>query len=173
MATDTLYRELYALFDGVTPLSVDCGQLCSGACCKGGDEPAGMRLFPGEETAFDGAAVIDTPDGGRLLTCSGRCDREKRPLACRIFPLFPYLSADGRIRAVWDPRALRLCPLVQARYTPDRAFIRAVRRAGRRLTATPEGRRFLQENAAEIDAVAALIPGWQPLPRRRRRNDPR
>ena len=49
MATDTLYRELYALFDDVTPLSVDCGQLCGGVCCRGGGEPAGMRLFPGEE----------------------------------------------------------------------------------------------------------------------------
>lgn len=173
MATDTLYRELYALFDDVTPLSVDCGQLCGGVCCRGGDEPAGMRLFPGEETAAEGFVVTDTPDGGRLLTCAGHCDRVARPLSCRIFPLFPYLSADGRMRAVWDPRAFRLCPLVRARYTPDRAFIRAVRRAGRRMAGVPEGRRFLLENAAEIDAVAALIPGWQSVPRRNRRHKPR
>ena len=152
----------------MTPLTADCGKLCGGACCRGGDEPAGMRLFPGEETAADGFCVTATPDGGRLLTCTGRCDRTARPLSCRIFPLFPYLSADGRIRAVWDPRSLRLCPLTQARCRPDPAFIRAVRRAGRRVAADPAGRRFLQEQAAEIDALSALIPRWEPLPRRRR-----
>lgn len=169
MTLCNIYSEIYSLFNGVTPLAVDCGQLCGGACCKGGDEPVGMRLFPQEEAvACEGFCVTDTPDGGRLLTCDGRCDRAARPLACRLFPLFPYLSADGRIRAVWDPRAFRLCPLVRARFCPDRAFIRAVRKAGRRIAAFPEGRRFLLEQAAEIDAVAALIPHWQPLPRRGR-----
>ena len=86
----------------LTPLAFDCGRLCGSHCCQGGAD-AGMRLFPGE-TADSGFTVRDTADGGRLLLCGGHCDRRVRPLACRIFPLFPISamtdgSAPDSIRA--------------------------------------------------------------------------
>ena len=38
------------LLENRTPLAADCGQVCGHACCRcQGDEPCGMRLFPGEE----------------------------------------------------------------------------------------------------------------------------
>lgn len=161
----TNIEKALALLEAVTPLRVDCGKLCGGRCCHADKEAEGMRLFPDEPPPKD-LRVSDTADGGRLAVCDGTCDRHARPLACRIFPLFPYLGTDGRVRAVWDPRAWRVCPLVQGKYCPDRAFIRAVRKAGRLLAATESGRRFLKEQAAEIDQLAALIPRWQLLPRR-------
>ncbi|MBS1326717.1 MAG: hypothetical protein HP041_01825, partial [Oscillospiraceae bacterium] len=103
------------LLENRTPLAVDCGQVCGHACCRcQGDEPCGMRLFPGEEALLretEGMTLLPA-EGGTLLVCGGRCRRSERPLACRLFPLFPYLdAATGRIRAVYDPRAYRVCPL--------------------------------------------------------------
>ena len=109
-------------------------------------ETEGMTLLPAE--------------GGTLLVCGGRCRRSERPLACRLFPLFPYLdAATGRIRAVYDPRAYRVCPLVREhrRVPLERDFVRTVRTVGRLLAEEEEGRRFLLEEAAEIDAVDRFL----------------
>ena len=110
---------------------------------------------------------------GRLLLCSGRCAREDRPLACRLFPLFPYLGEDSRIRAVYDPRAYRVCPLVRLReQVPlDREFVRAVRRAGRILAADEMLRADLCRQAREIDEFNGFLrldAGRPPIARRRR-----
>ena len=43
MNTAYIYLQLYKLFDDVTPVPVDCGQLCDKACCKGDDR--GMFLI--------------------------------------------------------------------------------------------------------------------------------
>ena len=51
MNTAYIYLQLYKLFDDVTPVPVDCGQLCDKACCKGDD--SGMFLFPGEKEVFN------------------------------------------------------------------------------------------------------------------------
>ncbi len=157
----TRFSELYALFERLTPLAADCGTVCGGACCRdlshsGEGAPSGMLLFPGEE-AFrrergleDGVVLHRGTEP--LFVCRGACRREQRPLSCRIFPLFPALGADGRIRAVYDPRAWRVCPLVREhRHVPlQRAFVRAVRAAGREIARTGEGRDFLARQAEEI-----------------------
>ena len=44
----SFYTKLYKMLENVTPLTVDCGQLCDGACCAVTDEITGMYLFPGE-----------------------------------------------------------------------------------------------------------------------------
>ena len=51
MNTAYIYLQLYKLFDDITPVPVDCGQLCDKACCKGDD--SGMFLFPGEKEVFN------------------------------------------------------------------------------------------------------------------------
>lgn len=157
--------------EDITPLTFDCGLLCGSRCCKGGKD-AGMRLFPGETP--DGSFTVQkTPDGGRLLLCGGHCDRKVRPLSCRIFPLFPYLGEDGRIRAGFDPRAFAVCPLVRTRFTPSLPFIRQVRRIGRRLAADPDGRRFLAGQTAELRLLGDMIPRWEPYPRLRLHTNPK
>ena len=97
----------------VTPVKSDCGKLCNGECCKG-DNTTGMLLFPGEEALFKDNRdykVIKDADGKSLLVCSGKCDRQTRPLSCRIFPLVPVL-VDNRIYVLDDPRAKGMCPLI-------------------------------------------------------------
>lgn len=159
--SDVLKRA-WALLADVTPLDVNCGQVCNARCCHADDQSSGMRLFPGEEqlVAACGYRLTLTSDGGELLECDGHCDRALRPLACRMFPLFPYVDEEGRVRAVYDPRAWRLCPLVRecAHVPLQRDFVRAVRRAGRVLMEDPRCAAYLQEQSREIDLLNGLLP---------------
>lgn len=121
------YSYIYRLTDNVTPLPVDCGQLCDGSCCKG-DEDTGMYLFPGEKVMYE-----NLPDWAKIrksgllfgskkvdfFTCPGSCDRKLRPLACRIFPLFPFIDISGNLEIIMDPRGKGLCPLAKAMKVSD------------------------------------------------------
>ena len=106
------------LLDHLTPLKTDCGRLCGAACCQG-DENTGMLLFPGEETLYENCAFADVLPldyslGGtqaHLLVCRGRCEREMRPLACRLFPLFLKFKENGVTKLRIDARAKSVCPL--------------------------------------------------------------
>ncbi len=146
---DNIYKYIYSLFDGVTPLKKDCGALCSAACCKG-DNKTGMLLFPGEETSLK---VIEK-QGERLAVCSGRCEREERPLSCRIFPFFPVVE-NGEVRSEIDPRALSVCPLARnyeaVRFDP--LFVRRVRVAGNILIKDQACRKFLIKRTEEINEI--------------------
>ena len=156
-----ILREALALLEDVTPLATDCGQVCDGRCCRPSADSVGMLLLPGEEALLADEGFTLTPaDGGTLLTCDGHCRREMRPFACRVFPLFPYVGEDGRVRAVYDPRSWRLCPLTQnhAHVPLRRDFVRAVRRAGRLLMRDPACAAFLRANSREIDDLARLLP---------------
>lgn len=149
-----LYKKAYEILGDLTPLESDCGKLCSAACCKG-DENTGMRLFPHEESALK---VIEC-DGFRLSVCNGSCERDLRPLSCRIFPFFPVLHKNGRITAEIDARALRLCPIAEncdkVRFNKD--FITAVRKVGRLLSQDPECRKFIADTSAEINSYKKLL----------------
>ena len=106
------------LLESLTPLKTDCGRLCQAACCQG-DDATGMLLFPGEETLYESCAFaevlpLDYTLGGtqaKLLVCKGRCERENRPLACRLFPLFLKFKGDGVTKLRMDVRARAVCPL--------------------------------------------------------------
>lgn len=126
-----------ALLKTLTPLKSDCGRLCGGACCEG-DEGTGMLLFPGEDALYEGCAFARVLDAGftlggetaKLLVCSGRCERENRPLACRLFPLFLAFKKDGGTKVRLDHRARGVCPLTQYGLSAlDEAFAEAVRKA--------------------------------------------
>ncbi len=117
-----LYRYLYKLLEKSTPIGVDCGQLCSSACCKG-DGDTGMYLFPFEEKMYNGrenwlkiydSDFIFKGKPVKIAVCNGTCQREKRPLSCRIFPLF---QLDGELKN--DPRAVHICPLSAGNITLD------------------------------------------------------
>ena len=111
LAARELLREL-------TPLKTDCGRLCGGACCDG-DDATGMLLFPGEDALYascDFARVIPADfalgsEDVKLLVCTGCCERDNRPLACRLFPLFLTFKEDGVTKMRLDRRAKAVCPL--------------------------------------------------------------
>ena len=168
-----MLERAYALLEDLTPLTTDCGAVCEGRCCRESADSEGMLLFPGEEALLaDTDFTIREADGGLLLTCDGTCDRSKRPLACRMFPLFPILTEEGRVRAVYDPRGFRMCPLVRecAHVPLDRDFVRGVRRVGRILTEDPACAAFLRlqsEEIADLNRLLNLGEERPPIARRR------
>lgn len=160
-----VYLQIYRLFDRCTPLKVDCGDLCGGACCKG--EDCGMYLFPGEEEVYklltpdwinieqsDFTYKIDNKTYNvPLALCQGSCDRFERPLACRIFPLTPYINSGGTLEIVIDPRAKRLCPLAKAFYPEDFEpdFVDRVEKAFLLLMKNSHVRAFMKEYSLYLD----------------------
>lgn len=152
-------RQARALFDTLTPLRDDCGRLCAGRCCQPLEgENTGMLLFPGEAAYYQGMkdfTVRSTPSG-MLLTCSGACRREERPLSCRLFPLLPLLRQDG-VKVATDQRARAVCPLArQGKSGLGAEFVAAVRACGQLLQADEIQRRFLQKLTAQQDDLKAL-----------------
>ncbi len=165
MNTAYVYLQLYKLFDDVTPLNIDCGMLCGGACCKGDD--GGMYLFPGEKKVYDlltPSWIKISPSDFRysfagkrktvyFATCRGICDRYQRPLACRIFPLTPYLTKSGRLKVITDPRAKSLCPLAKAMKKDDysRRFLKNVQRCFGLLMKNAEFAEFMKYYSRYLD----------------------
>ena len=161
-AFSKLYEDLYALMEKTTPMLFDCGLLCSSACCSGS---RGMLLFPGEDEYLEHIShdfsIIDTnisygSEKVRLLNCTGTCNREKRPLACRIFPLFPFYRGD-RISVEFDPRAVGTCPLlyedIEGIYTSG-LFRLKVLEAGYMLSLHDKTAGFLRMMTEELDEIA-------------------
>ena len=151
METKKTLEKVYKILDNVTPLKDDCGELCSGECCKG-DNNTGMLLFPGEEKLFAGNSdyrIRKTSDGRNILICSGKCDRSLRPVSCRIFPLFPVL-VNGRIYVIDDPRARGVCPLLYDEIKLSRKFEKRVAKAGKLLAENEETSAFLKVLTDEI-----------------------
>ena len=144
----------------VTPLKRDCGRVCGARCCRPLEgEETGMLLFPGEAEAYAGKAGFEVRKTARgdLLICSGTCDREDRPLSCRLFPLLPVIGDDGKVRAVTDLRAKAVCPLArQGKSAMDPAFVDAVREAGEILAAEDEQALFLDVLAEEQEELKRL-----------------
>ncbi len=152
--TEELFKRAYEIIGGLTPLKGhDCGQLCERSCC-GGSEQTGMRLFPGEQSKL---RVIEN-ENGRFVVCGGSCDREERPLSCRIFPFYPTIDSKGKVRAVIDSRGLRICPLIaycdNVRF--DRRFVKAVERCGSLLSLDEKCREEMLLATEEIELVDAL-----------------
>ena len=126
-----------ALLETLTPLKTDCGRLCGGACCQG-DDTTGMLLFPGEDALYEGCTFADVlaldytlgSTQAKLFVCKGRCERELRPLACRLFPLFLKFKEDGTTKLRMDVRARAVCPLTDYGIKSlDPEFKQAARRA--------------------------------------------
>lgn len=149
-----LYEDVFKILGDLTPLTADCGLLCGGACCKG-DENTGMRLFPHEETELQ---VKPIEGGGRLAVCDGTCDRNKRPLACWIFPFFPTVDEKGKVFVEKDTRAQRICPLLahSDEIVFDPRFFKALKKVGKLLAKDGACRTFLEEATAEIDLYRTL-----------------
>ena len=144
----------------VTPLKKDCGRVCGARCCRPLEgEETGMLLFPGEAEAYSDREgwVVRHAAQGDIVVCPGTCDREERPLSCRLFPLLPLIGDDGAIRVVTDLRARAVCPLArQGKSALDPEFIDAVREAGELLAQSEEQALFLDVLEAEQEELKSL-----------------
>lgn len=158
------YKAIYRLLDKVSPLTTDCGALCSASCCTcGGDSTAedgedfdmGIYLLPGEEKIFtreepwlkwsiEDAEDYEFPDSwfGKVYFARCKtppqCPREMRPLQCRFYPLAPFLSQKGELSLILSPVDLPYeCPLIAERMTLEPAFIQATFTVWKRLIQDP------------------------------------
>lgn len=165
MNKKALYRKAYRMLEDSTPLKFDCGLLCGSKCCSG-DNDAGMCLFPGEELMFDRQGGFLTIRKEKLLStdvlfavCKGTCNRELRPLACRIFPYIPYLGKDGRLTVIEDPRARYICPLLMEfrEFKIDLMFRRKVINAFHLLIRDGEIKNYLCQLSGVLDEYKRFL----------------
>ena len=153
-------KTAYGFLKYSTPLRLDCGKLCSQSCCN--EEEKGMLLFPGEENLFknDDDFVIHKDEKGRnVLFCDGFCDRQKRPISCRIYPLFPYTYEENGevfLKVIYDIRGINSCEIVNKHLKVKRRFISDVRKAGKVLLEDEKCRDFLLDISREIDDIIKL-----------------
>ena len=160
----------WTLLENCTPLRDDCGALCGAACCTPDEDgQGGMFLFPGEERLIGSAqwAQIRPANqlgGCLLLTCGGRCEREKRPLSCRIFPLTPTLRKSGEFGVRIDRRAKPVCPLTRSGLRGLSAeFVEKAKKAIVLIAEDPEGAAFLRAWSALESLYAqdlAALRAW-------------
>ncbi|MBR3988375.1 MAG: hypothetical protein IKK10_03625 [Clostridia bacterium] len=150
-----MYEKIFKIMGDLTPLKADCGKLCGGACCKG-DENTGMRLFPFEESELP---VKTLENGVRLVVCNGKCDRTKRPLACRIFPFFPTVDDKGKVYVEPDFRGVRLCPMIthSDEIVFNKQFFKALKKVGKILAKDETCLEFLKESTKEIDTYKDFL----------------
>ena len=157
---DALISSAREKLNEATPLKRDCGRICGARCCRPLEgEETGMLLFPGEAEAYAGRDgwMIRSASTGEIVICPGQCERNERPLACRLFPLLPVIREDGSVRVTVDRRARAVCPLARrGKSTMDPAFIEAVREAGELLASDEEQAAFLQALAAEQEELKQL-----------------
>ncbi len=157
MSTEKTIKKVYKILQKVTPLKNDCGKICNIECCKG-DSETGMILFPGEDKILEdigGFTIKSDTSERKILICNGSCNRNYRPIACRIFPLFPLLH-DGSIYVIDDPRAKGICPLLYDEIKLNKSFERKVGKAGRILADNEDTYGFLQSLSDEICDILAM-----------------
>lgn len=163
MTKRKLYERVYELLDSITPLESDCGELCSRACCASTEEASGMYLYPGEEEMYlDNPSWISiekssfTYGNGKpvfIAICNEHCQRSLRPLACRIFPLSPYMDHSRSLHIKVDPRAVPICPLARESSTHqlDENFINTVANVFRLLIKDNEIKSFILSSSRLMD----------------------
>lgn len=149
------YQKLYSQLNEITPLQVDCGELCQSACCSL-EVGEGIYLFPEEECMF-----TPQPDWGKIkisnemkiIECNGHCRRDERPLFCRIFPLFPYIDHTGEMKIIFYSPMNFICPLIKLgefeMLAPD--YLEEVAEISNELAKHPITRPFLEKISREID----------------------
>ena len=155
-------KKAYDILRRVTPLGFyDCGRLCDGLCCRG--DCKGMWLYPEEAELFEnkeGFELCETEGnyGYPIVICSGECDRNERPLACRIFPLFPIVTEEEgkvRINVIRDPRAT-MCPIIRSRKSVTPEFTRNVRLAARYLIRDEKTLEYMKAVSIELLEIIEL-----------------
>ncbi|MDF9408624.1 hypothetical protein L7E55_09690 [Pelotomaculum isophthalicicum JI] len=155
------WNRIYNLLDDITPLAVNCGLLCGSACCTEWEQGAGIYLLPGEEGMFSGLEEWlvreerSTGEYGVIIRCNGTCPRERRPFACRTFPVTPYLSPEGKLELRLDEAAVLLCPLVKAGDIRilEKRFLMRTRLAWEELLREPQIRKNIEWKSRQVDIM--------------------
>ena len=160
MTTQERILSALKLLEKVTPLKGDCGRFCGAACCQSDETgKGGMLLFPGEKALYEEKTdwmELQETSAGTLLTCQGTCPRDKRPLACRIFPLAPA-ERNGKLEIELDVRAWPVCPLMESGIKGlFPGFVSAVRQAMEIVWEDEEGRKHIRRLTEEMDAFKSL-----------------
>ena len=144
MDKDT-YLEIYRILDEVSPVPFDCGRICGSACCISESDDDGIFLLPGEEMLHDREdweswEIVDTehfavPESWNkkavFVTCkkNGVCDRKRRPIQCRTFPLVPGFTG-GELSLEKNGMLLGYaCPLLEQETPLNPDFERETKRA--------------------------------------------
>ena len=154
------YRAIYRFLDRVSPVSFDCGTLCSSVCCgtpedEDWDEEMGIYLLPGEdklherqnswlEWSEESTDDYDFPPSwnGKVffVRCKDapNCPREKRPIQCRTYPLSPHFLDEGHLVLIWNTEDVPYnCPLIRDKYCLNRDFVRATYTVWKHLVRDP------------------------------------
>lgn len=159
------YEKIYDILGDITPLEIDCGKLCNGACCEVTDEITGMYLFPYENIMYENmprwGRIYDadfTYEDGKcvdLFTCTGQCERDRRPLSCRIFPLTPYARRGEELKIIMDVRGRGMCPLATAMKVSDLSprFVEKVTEAMTLCMRVKETREFIYSLTKSLDEI--------------------
>ena len=137
------YRAIYRLLDKVSPVDYDCGNLCNAACCaKDSGDDMGIFLMPGEESVHskndwknwteENPEECGFPESWDAPVCFVKCktppfcDRNKRPIQCRSYPLVPHLKPDGELIMVYNDYDLPYtCPLIEDEIPLNDDFVQA------------------------------------------------
>ena len=163
--TDTeLVVEARELLRDITPMKCDCGELCGAACCVEPEdgEIIGMALFPGEKALYESRSewyklYYDHRGKNPVLVCRGECPRDQRPLACRIFPLTPYIK-NGKMSVKMDARSAAMCPLyAHGKRGLQNEFVQKVEQAAEILQRSGSMRLFVENTSREIDAAQEML----------------
>ena len=153
-------REILA---EVTPLKGDCGRACGQRCCRSLEgEETGMLLFPGEEV--EPGWTVRESALGPVVICPGECERSRRPLSCRLFPLLPLppRGEGERVRVAVDLRGRAACPIArQGLSAVQPAFREAVREAGTVLMTDAETAAFLRRLEEDREEWKRLTREWR------------
>lgn len=164
-----LYKKAYRILDASTPLSYDCGILCNHKCCQGDDDD-GMIIFPGEEIMFANEPYLTIREiafgNSKTLfaTCQGKCNRNFRPLSCRIFPLVPYIDSKDMLYIINDPRARYLCPLIMGieQIKISASFKRNVRKVFQLLSQDDDVKEYLIKLSRILEEYLRFMPFMSP-----------
>lgn len=102
--------------------------------------------------------ITEKPYTTPIAMCQGYCDRYQRPLACRIFPLTPYLDKSGHMDIIVDPRAKGVCPMAKGFYLEDfdAVFIKNIKKAFSLLMKNKQFKAFMVEYSKYLDEFSVL-----------------
>ncbi len=143
-----IIESAYEMIGDLTPLKSDCARMCGAACCE---SEGYMLLFPYERDLVekcDGFQMMQKHLEGygpvEAVTCSGYCERNLRPLSCRIFPLAPKFI-DGELFVRLDPRGRSVCPLAhKSILSLDKDFTNTIKKTLKMLAQDDSISRYLK-----------------------------
>ena len=139
------YQEIYNRLNAVLPVDGDCGELCGALCCTysdDSDDDVGIYLLPGEDQLFSKdepwltwsteiAEECDFPDSWEgevyFVGCKNppNCDRAKRPLQCKFFPVSAHITEDNELVLIRHIEELPYsCPLQESDTKLNEDFLR-------------------------------------------------